>query len=405
MESFEVLVAGAGPAGGELARCLAQAGVSVCLVDRLADMRQAAFSSAALPLASVSRFGLPAEVLAASWHGWQLLGPNAIWHQWQQQHALGAVLDFGALRHWLTVQVQALGGEVRLASSVVAVETNSNSNQLITKLRDPHGKITKVKSNWVVDATGQSRCLIGETSNLVKDHLLLGIGLEWLLKVDMGRWQHWSKKLSFALGSSWVPNGYGWVFPMQPGLLKVGVCRLPPPWQSKQQSGLALGLLQKQLLKELDLGGATVINRHGGVIRSRVQRSDCHGRGRLLALGDAVSTANLLGGEGIRHAMESARVLLPLLLDALAIPGDQKANQGLIKTYKKKLQGQLGTRWSLSGRLAKRTWWGLDNKAADQRMERLLQGLNHCSAADLSELLFNYRFERFGLRALPYLFG
>ncbi|MFS6818750.1 hypothetical protein AAF134_05465 [Synechococcus lacustris Tous-12m] len=59
----------------------------------------------------------------------------------------------------------------------------------------------------------------------------------------------------------------------------------------------------------------------------------------------------------------------------------------------------------MSGRLAKRTWWGLDNKAADQRMERLLQGLNHCSAADLSELLFNYRFERFGLRALPYLFG
>ncbi len=163
--------------------------------------------------------------------------------------------------------------------------------------------------------------------------------------------------------------------------------------------------MQKQLLKKLDLGGATVINRHGGVIRSRVQRSDCHGRGRLLALGDAVSTANLLGGEGIRHAMESARVLLPLLLDALANPGDEKANQGLIKTYKKKLQGQLGTRWSLSGRLAKRTWWGLDNKAADQRMERLLQGLNQCSAADLSELLFNYRFERFGLRALPYLFG
>ena len=54
----QVLVVGAGPAGGELARQLAQAGVDVLLVDRLADLGQAAFSSAALPLEAVAEFGL-----------------------------------------------------------------------------------------------------------------------------------------------------------------------------------------------------------------------------------------------------------------------------------------------------------------------------------------------------------
>jgi hypothetical protein len=65
----------------------------------------------------------------------------------------------------------------------------------------------------------------------------------------------------------------------------------------------------------------------------------------------------------------------------------------------------LGWRWSLSGRLAERTWLGLRSPAADRRLERLLGGLEACNAEDLSALLFNYRFERYGLRALPYALG
>ena len=37
-------------------------------------------------------------------------------------------------------------------------------------------------------------------------------------------------------------------------------------------------------------------------------------------------------------------------------------------------------------------------------MERLISGLSEqASAEDLSELLFDYRFERYGWRLLPYL--
>lgn len=100
---------GAGPAGAELARLLAQAGVAVILVDRLLDLRQGAFSSAALPLAALSEFGLPAELVASRWSQWQLLGPKGPWRQWQANTALGAVLDFGGLRHWLAQQAQAWG--------------------------------------------------------------------------------------------------------------------------------------------------------------------------------------------------------------------------------------------------------------------------------------------------------
>jgi hypothetical protein len=69
------------------------------------------------------------------------------------------------------------------------------------------------------------------------------------------------------------------------------------------------------------------------------------------------------------------------------------------------LRRALGWRWSLSGRLARRTWLGLHGPAADGRLDQVLRGLESSRAEDLSALLFGYRFERYGLRALPYLLG
>jgi flavin-dependent dehydrogenase len=182
---------------------------------------------------------------------------------------------------------------------------------------------------------------------------------------------------------------------MRPGVLKLGICRLQDP--RRPQPPLQ-GLLH-QLQTRLGLADATVLDRHGGLVRSSVLRREPHQRGPVLGLGDAVSTANLLGGEGIRHALSSSAVLAPLLLEALA--GQPTA----LRAYPRRLRRRLGWRWSLSGRLARRTWLGLQSPRADRRLDHLLAALEGCSAEDLSALLFDYRFERYGLRALPYALG
>jgi flavin-dependent dehydrogenase len=371
----------------------------VLLVDGLPDLRRGAFSSAALPWSAVQRFGLPDQVVASRWSGWRLLGPGPDQRDWsppatlQPAEPLGAVLDFGALRQWLAGRACAAGADLQLGWR--ALRWSDEGSGAITLLRGPAGEERRIFSRWLVDATGQQRALIGEPPAR-SGPLVSGAGVEWLVAVSPTLWHHWSDRLTFVLGSDWVPQGYGWVFPMAPGQLKVGVCRLEdsgrvqPPFH---------GLLQ-HLLQRLELAPQAVLDRHGGLIRSTIQRREPHQRGALIALGDAVSTANLLGGEGIRHAMASAAVLAPLLLQALA--GQPRA----LRHYPAQLRRQLGWRWGLSGRLARRTWLGLDGAEADGRLRRLLQGLKHgAHAADLSALLFDYRFERYGLRALPYLLG
>jgi len=397
-----VLVVGAGPAGADLARQLAAYGVDVLLAERLPDLRRAAFSSAALPLDALDRFGLPASVVAHRWSGWELMGPGEARRRWQGGSPQGVVLDFGALREWLVGEAQRWGARVLLGHRALACHQDADG--VHTVLRRGDGRRLEVHSDWVIDATGQERSLLGEppAAGPGAETLVGGVGLEWLVEVPQTCWERWSDRLAFCMGSDWVAQGYGWVFPMQAPRLKLGVCRLLDPGRDQPPLGGVLERLIERLLEPAERQAMVVVDRHGGLIRSSIHRREPHRRGRLVGLGDAVSTANLLGGEGIRHALTSSRVLAPLLLDELR---DQGTMGRFLDRYPRELRRALGWRWSLSGRLARRTWLGLQGAAADRRLGSLLTSLEQEKASALSDLLFGYRFERYGLRALPYLLG
>ena len=426
-----MLVVGAGPAGAELTRLLARNGVDVLLVDRLADLSRAAFSSAAMPLSALDAFGLPASVVAARWSGWELLGPGSRRRLWTSQAPQGVVLDFAALRRWLVQEALAWGARVWLGQRLIAAEPIPGG--LRCQLQADDGSRQEIRADWLIDATGQERALLGDPplGPTATRGLISGVGVEWLVEVPRSCWLRWSDRLAFALGSDWVAQGYGWVFPMQAGQLKIGVCRLIDDATPQEPLG---GVLQRLIGRLLDPGerqAMRVLDRHGGLIRSTIDRREPHRRGRLLGVGDAVSTANLLGGEGIRHALTSSRVLAPLLLEALshdspplaapmsglspveASAGHHRprcedlsdAAERCLDRYPGALRRGLGWRWSLSGRLARRTWLGLRDTSADRRLDRLLRSLEGRKSEVLGELLFGYHFERYGLRALPYLIG
>ena len=394
---MSVLIVGAGPSGARLAIQLARAGVEVTLVDRLADPHRHAYSSGALPLDAVRRLGLPDEAIAATWQGWQLHDPSGLVHQWWSAGDLGVVLDFGRLRSWLWEQARCHG--VELIPDCRAALSSLTAEGASVRLQMRDGQTSLRSARWLIDATGARRDLLQQAGLRPnpEDPLLQGIGGEWVLQADDRQAAAWRDRISFFLGTAWIPHGYGWIFPMQGQRLKVGVCHLPPADRSTPGS-LAEPL--KRLIHRCGLSSCPVLDRHGGPVSSSISRTEPLAVGALLAVGDAASSANLLGGEGIRHAMDSADQLADLLI-AGGIWGDSTT---MARRYQQQLKAQRSWRWLVSGRLARRTWWGLDNPRADRRLRRLIHGLSVSTEAPaLSELLFDYNFERYGLRLLPYL--
>ena len=394
-----ILVAGAGPAGARLAIRLAQAGEQVMLVDPLTDPHHNAYSSAAVPMRDALQLEIPDDCWGSRWNGWQLFDPEGWTHQWWADESLGVVLDFGRLRAALWEQACRSGVQLITGCRVALDELKEDGATV--ELRFGRRSSERRTIRWLVDATGARRILLRQAGVPVEtreDPLLKGEGVEWLLEADDRRSAPWRDRLSFFLGSRWVFHGYGWVFPMDQHRLKVGICRLPPP-SSTRVGGL--GSCLKRLIRHCDLDSLTVLDRHGGLVSSPVRREQSLGRGSLLAVGDAAGTCNLLGGEGLRHALRSADLLAAVLSGERAIP---LKRDSLITHYSSRLRQVLGWRWGISGRLARRTWWGLDASPADRRMLRLIEALSrNAGAKDLSQLLFEYKFERYGPRLLPYV--
>ena len=394
---MSVLIVGAGPSGARLAIRLARAGAEVTLVDRLIDPESHAYSSGALPLEAVLRLGLPDEAIAATWQGWQLHDPSGLVHQWWSDDDLGVVLDFGKLRSFLWREARRHGVEFIPGCRAALGQLTAEGASVQLHTRDGRTSLRSVR--WLIDATGARRDLLQQAGLRPnpEDPLLEGIGVEWLLQADDRQAAPWRDRISFFLGTTWISHGYGWIFPMQGQRLKVGVCHLPP---ADRPSSSSLARPLQRLIQHCGLSACPVLDRHGGPVSSSISRSEPLSIGALLAVGDAASSANLLGGEGIRHAMASADQLADLLM----AEGMRCDSDAMAHLYRKQLDAQQSWRWSVSGRLARRTWWGLDNSHADRRLERLIHGLSATAKASaLSELLFDYNFERYGFRLLPYL--
>lgn len=384
---FDVVIAGAGPAGGHLARLLAGRGRSVLVVDAIPDWQHNPFSSAGLPLDALDRWGLPQSLVKARWRGLEIVS-TAERGFWEGDRDQGAVLDFGELRAFLGQEAQARGADIRLGTRLIGWEALPEGGCQVT-LRSLDG-VEEVGARVLVDATGPARAAFGLKGGT---EYLYGVGLEHLVKVDDPTYRRFGDRLVFFLGQGWVPGGYGWIFPMGEGRLKVGAGVFTV---GRGKAGPDLGPMVQRLLREELRAEARVLDIHGGVLRYARGMADVYASGPVIAIGDAVSTLNVLGGEGIRFAMEGAEIALPFIETELERPG--RGFHGYEKAVKKRF---LKT-WNQCEALAIRKYLQED----DSRFDRMVKLLRKHDLELLMDVLFHYRFGKALRAAGPgYLLG
>ncbi len=379
MLKYDVIVIGAGPAGGQCARDLSQNGYSVLLIDKAKSFLDNNYSSGGAPLEILSDFNLPERIAHQKWRKLQIHSTYES-SSWHSPIPLGPVLHFDQLRQFLSDEVTKHNGRVSLGHCYQSHSVERGTVKV--QIKDLHlGSVYEISSSVVVDATGSERKVLNRSPQK-KMKTCSVTGIEYHIKVDPAIYTKYSESLNFYLGHRWMPQGYAWIFPHSSNQLKIGVIRYFQN-QFRLPYNPSYQYYVNQLIEMLGgMGSIQVLDKHGKTIHYTMGQKDKLHEAPLLAIGDAVSAINPLGSEGIRHGMMSGRFAANAIDDYL------KGRSSSFKSYSSSLNKYFGWKWFWSEMLIK----GLYLSTSDQWIDRSVKSFGSLSLPEIYDVIFNYKF-------------
>jgi len=398
MKEFEVIIVGAGPAGGHCARLLAKAGHQVLLIEQHESFAINNFSSAASPLPILKQFDLPSKVVARYWHRLEIISSNVA-RQWQSNQNLGVVFDFQKLREFLAEDTVSHGGEVWLGHRYIK-HIQAADRSIIVHLKPKHGEAMQVKTRLIVDATGYSRAVM-YTSKQERPDFYKATGIEYLIKVSPEQYHKYANSLIFFLGYKWSPRGYSWIFPMDNHQLKIGSAWINAPHQIIKETQPLRQYTESIIQDYMQLEHYDLVEIHGSILEYSSGLQDVYYRDGIVAIGDAVSTVNFLGGEGIRHGMQGAEIAVKYidnflkdnskdtLKDRSSNPSN-KENVNVFSKYQQEIQMYFADKWNLSEQIGKKVYL----EYSDARIDKGVSYLKYFTTEDMIDILFYYNFRK-----------
>lgn len=393
IESYDVVVIGGGPAGGQASRNLAKRGHKVLLVERYPSFEDNNFSSAGMTLEPLDEFDLPESVIGAYWKDItiQCTGNG---YDWKGESNKGVVLDFGKLRQFLADETEANGGTVLTGHKYISKEVDGNK-VLVELQKSKTSEIIQVETKLVVDATGPLRKVMYDAKE-EQPEMYLGSGTEYLIEVEQEIYDQFKERLVFFLGHKWAIKGYSWIFPMENKILKVGAGKTHLKSKDQDQTDKTTKKITEQIIKEyIKSENYKLLDVHGGILRYSEGLKDQFYHNRVVAVGDAVSAINPRGGEGIRYAMQSADLACEYIHEYLTTGSEN------FEKYRKKWRKRKLFKWRLSEISARRMY----SKYSDQQVENRVQFFHENFSIDvLIESLFNFKYNQILSRIFQFLF-
>ncbi|WP_439026571.1 digeranylgeranylglycerophospholipid reductase [Haloarchaeobius sp. DT45] len=306
-ETYDVVIAGAGPAGGQAARDLASRGYDVVVLETEAEdefpSRSNKSTAGTFP-STMASFGIPDEVVMNFTDDVVLESPN----HYYRRHQPGAVLEFADFKNWLVDEAEADGAEYRFDSRVSKPITEG-------------GKIVGVQYNGdeevygdiIIDATGPSAPLAKklDVCNLEREKQAIGIEFEYEgIDVDADGYADLTDSMMLRLDHDIAPGGYSWIFHTGADTAKVGVCYLQnESHRQNSKSGFTIDDYL-QYWVDTDPRFANATRKEGIQHRgsAHIQLPERMSTDNFMAIGDTVPTVDPLWGEGIDKCMRSGRV-------------------------------------------------------------------------------------------------
>lgn len=300
-QSYDVIVVGAGPAGATLAYELAkkQIGVLVLEKEKLPRYKCCAggLTSKTVKLLDFDISDVVEDVIHMLSFAFDLGSPYLRQHS---QPLIYTVMR-DAFDHLLVKKAQERGAMLIDGQKVTQVRMNADRVEVSTP-----GSV--FRSRLVVGADGAPSTVARELGMERNIEYLVAVESETLVAEE--ELKKWRSQVRADLGC--VPRGYAWVFPKR-NHLSIGVGCLTARAKHLDRP------LQK-FLDSLGIGNYTV-TRSGSHLVPTCTKGRLVCQDKALLLGDAAGLADPLTGEGIYHAILSAQLAAPVIVDALGHRG------------------------------------------------------------------------------------
>lgn len=373
---IDVIIIGAGPAGGSTARELSKLGRKVLLIERSQEIGEPNFSTAGTPKETVEDFDLPKSVLSAEWDRIVVATPR-VRAEWKFPETRGYVFDFAALRKFLAEDAAAHGAEIMVGT---AVEDFVEENGKIVGVKY-HGSLGsgEVRAKVIVDATGHNELANSKFKLNSVDSAHLGNGMEYVMT---GLPPELARTMAFWMGPDYIAPGvygYAWSFPMngdKDG--KIGICAY-----GDLPRNLSLDSMQKSFIDKIEYfkkmepveihAGAARVD---GGVKKRFHKN-------VVMVGDSAHQINPLGGEGVRHSLAAGK-MTALLLDK-HFKGGVFETENFAKVYQKEWSKKYSIKWRLSREVVSAA-----SRLSQEQWDFAVELMQKITASDMFDLLFNY---------------
>lgn len=282
MRCYDVVVVGAGPAGSRAAQAAAEAGASVLLVERKAEIGRPVQCGECIPRMALRDVGIPSRVIAQSVRWMTLHLPTG---RSVTLRAPSLMIDRALFDKHLAILALKAGAEIALRTR--AVEPTETGLVL-----DRGGKREEIGATVIVGADGPESAVARWIGLPRQD---VGIGVQYEVVVEQP-----SEEIQLFFDPEYA-QGYAWYLP-KGQTANVGIGLGPGAVQR------AAEIIERFLAHLVDRG---VIKRSrtlaytAGLVPIGGSRTACDGR--ILLAGDAAGHTNALNGAGIWSAAVAGR--------------------------------------------------------------------------------------------------
>ena len=351
-DDADVIVVGAGPGGSATAYHLAQAGLSVLLLEKTAFPREKVCGDGLTPRAVKSLISMGVDVSeSAGWirnKGLRIYGGGVrLEIPWPE---LASFPNFGLVRprldldHILVQQAVKAGAQLHESTTVTAPLIDERTDRVIG-VQTKDGRTFRAPLTVAADGvSGRMALALGISRRADRP---MGVAARRYFTSPRTNDDHLESWLELRGPKGELLPGYGWVFGVGDGTSNIGLGLLNTThafantdYRVLLDAWLASTPPEWQFTEEFATGPV-----RSGALPMGFNRTPHYGRG-LLLVGDAGGAVNPFNGEGIAYAMESGELAAEVVAQALARPDDANRERALA-AYPERMKQAYGGYYTL----------------------------------------------------------